>query len=130
MPHESIQLFNWYAGWSLVLLAFVTGALVGLGFHRDDFWGGYGSFRRRIVRLGHVALAALGLMNVVYSVAPGAGAASALGRAASVCFVVGGIAMPLVCFLTGWRARFRHLFFVPVLALVLAVVLVLFGASQ
>jgi hypothetical protein len=129
MPHATPQLLNWCAGWFLVLAAFVTGAAIGLRFHRDDFWGGYASFRRRIVRLGHVALAALGLMNVVYSVAPGAGAASALGRAASICFVVGGITMPLACFLTGWRARFRHLFAVPVLALVAAVVLVLCGAA-
>ena len=33
------------------------------------------------------------------------------------------------CFLTGWRVRFRHLFVVPVLALVAAVVLVLLGAA-
>jgi hypothetical protein len=50
-----------------VLLAFATGAGLGLFFHRDDFLGGYNSFRRRIVRLGHIALAALGMLNVIFS---------------------------------------------------------------
>lgn len=46
---------NWQAGWPLVLAAFVTGALIGRAFHRHDFLGGYGSFRRRLLRLGHIA---------------------------------------------------------------------------
>jgi hypothetical protein len=29
--------------------------------------------------------------------------------------------MPVVCFLTGWKKPFRHLFFVPVAALIVAV---------
>ena len=63
------HVLNWHFGWWLVLGAFVTGAVIGLFFHRDDFLGGYDSFRRRIVRLGHIALAALGMMNVLYAVA-------------------------------------------------------------
>ena len=35
---------------------------------------------------------------------------------------VGGVSMPAVCFLTGWRAGFRHLFFIPVTALAAAVI--------
>src|SRR6185436_7615620 len=59
---------NWYAGWGLILAAFVSGAGIGLFFHRDDFWGGYTSFRRRIVRLGHIALAALGMINLLFAI--------------------------------------------------------------
>jgi hypothetical protein len=44
--------------------------------------------------------------------------------------VIGGVAMPAVCFLTGWRKPFRHLFFVPVLALVLAVGFTLAGGGR
>lgn len=126
-PHH---ILNWYAGWSLVLTAFVTGAGLGLFFHREDFWGGYASFRRRIVRLGHIALAALGLMNVVFSYSPWPVAESFEGRAASLGFVVGGISMPLVCFLSGWHSWFRHLFFIPVIALVAAVWWTLSGAGH
>ena len=43
---------NFVAGWWLILAAFVSGTLIGLGFHREDFLGGYDSFRRRLVRLG------------------------------------------------------------------------------
>jgi hypothetical protein len=124
-PHHPL---NWYAGWGLVLAAFLSGAALGLAFHRDDFWGGYGSFRRRIVRLGHVALAALGLMNVVYSLSPWPAPGAFDGQAASVCYLVGGIAMPAVCFLTGWKEPCRYLFPIPVAALVLAVLWTLRGA--
>ena len=57
-------MINWYFGWISMLCAFGTGALIGLFFYRDEFLGGYASFRRRILRLGHIAQAALGMMNV------------------------------------------------------------------
>ena len=58
--------FNWTFGWLLILSAFLTGAGIGIFFERDDFLGGYGSFRRRLLRLGHISLAALGMLNVLY----------------------------------------------------------------
>jgi len=119
------HLINWYAGWGLILCAFLTGAIIGLGFHREEFWGGYSSFRRRIVRLGHIALAALGMMNVIFSVAvPGS---SQLQHASSILLIVGAVSMAGTCFLSGWKPVFRHLFFIPVLSLVTAVVLILIG---
>jgi hypothetical protein len=123
------HVMNFYAGWGMVLAAFVTGAAIGLFFHREDFWGGYASFRRRIVRLGHIALAALGMMNVVYALCPWPVVGTWVERGASTCFVVGGITMPAVCFLAGWRERARVLFAVPVLSLVAAVVLTLWGGG-
>jgi len=118
-------MLNWYVGWAMILSAFVTGAGLGLFFYRDDFLGGYPSFRRRILRLGHIALAALGMINVLYGAAgPGVEAADR-ARVASLGFIIGGLAMPAVCFLTAWRAGFRYLFFIPVIALVVAVVEVL-----
>ena len=124
------HVLNWQLGWWLVLLAFVTGAGLGLFFHRDDFLGGYNSFRRRIVRLGHIALAALGMLNVIFSYSPWPLPATAMGDSASLGFVVGGVAMPTVCFLTGWREGCRHLFFIPVVALMLAVVCTILGGAR
>jgi hypothetical protein len=116
-------LLNWKAGWMMILAAFVSGAGIGLFFHNENFWGGYGSFRRRIVRLGHIALAALGMMNILYALTPEQLQVSG----ASALFMIGGITMPAVCFLTGWRMPFRHLFFIPVLSLTAAVGLILIG---
>lgn len=118
---------NWTAGWACVLVAFVTGAAIGLGFHRNDFLGGYASLRRRMLRLGHIALAALGMMNVLFALGPWPAAGTLAARGASICFLAGALLMPLVCFLTAWRERFRHLFFLPVTALMLAVMFTLWG---
>ncbi len=59
---------NWSVGWWLILMAFVTGAILGLFFHDEKFMGGYDSFRRRLARLGHISLAALGMLNVLFAV--------------------------------------------------------------
>jgi len=125
-----VHSLNWYAGWLLLLSAFSTGAVLGLFFHRDDFLGGYPGFRRRLVRLGHIALAALGMLNLLYALSPWPSPSLWQAEAASVCFVLGGVSMPLVCFLSAWRMPWRHLFFIPVTALVLAVVFTLTGAPQ
>ena len=121
----TVHPLNWYAGWWLILAAFITGAGIGLFFHREDFWGGYASFRRRLVRLGHIALAALGGLNVLFSVATPAATTST--DAASLLLLIGAVSMGPVCFLTGWRQSFRRLFFIPVISLTAAVVLVLLG---
>ena len=119
---------NWYAGWVLILTAFITGAGMGLFFHRDDFWGGYTSFRRRLARLGHIALAALGTLNILFSIATPAEPSASL-RVASVLLIVGAVSMGSTCFLTAWRALFRRLFFIPVTSLLVAVLLILLGGA-
>jgi hypothetical protein len=126
-PHH---LQNWQAGWWLILAAFLTGASLGLSFHHDDFLGGYGSFRRRVLRLGHIALAALGMLNILYSLSPWPVSGDWHAAAASLCFVAGGVAMPAVCFLTAWKPLFRHLFALPVTVLTLAVIFTLQGVPS
>ena len=98
---------------------------MGLAFHRDDFLGGYGSFRRRVWRLGHIACVALGMLNLLY--AASARPQVPLAWLASPAWIVCGVAMPLACFLTGWRKGFRLCFVVPVLALLIAVTATLLG---
>lgn len=121
---------NFAAGWWLILAAFVTGALLGMGFHREDFLDGYGSFRRRLARLGHIALAALGGLNVLYGISPVPPGPTLLGASPGALLLAGAIAMPTVCFLSSWRKPFRHLFFVPVVLLVGGVVLILLALSR
>jgi hypothetical protein len=112
---------NWHLGWSLIALGFASGAVLGLGFHRDDFLGGYPSFSRRLARLGHIACVALGMLNVLYGLHAAPGGTLWLARATSLAWAAGAVAMPTVCWLTAWRAGFRRWFFVPVAALLSAV---------
>ena len=104
---------NLIAGWSGFLAGAVTGAAIGLCFHREDWLGGYGSFPRRLIRLGHIACFGLGLINILFALSADHLAASLPASAASALLIVGMITMPLNCFLTAWRKGFRHLFFVP-----------------
>ena len=120
---------NLYFGWAWVLLGFLSGAGIGLRFHRPDFLGGYDALPRRLVRLGHICFVALGMLNVLFAFSPVAAAQSA-GTTSSICFIAGGVLMPAVCFLTAWRPVLRRLFFVPVTVLVLAVVFTLIGVSS
>ncbi len=108
---------NWYTGWWMLLAAFATGAALGLFFAREEFMGGYASWRRRLTRLGHIALAALGMLNILYGVAqlPAPGSWQAQGASAGL--IIGGISMPLVCFLSAWKMGLKCLFPIPVVAL-------------
>ena len=119
---------NLLAGWVLLLASFASGAVIGLGFARDDFAGGYASFPRRMLRLGHIALAAMGMINLLFALS--VSRASATASAASVCFLAGGFLMPAVCFLAAWRKPLRHLFVLPVTTLIAAVVLTLLGGPS
>jgi hypothetical protein len=92
-------------------------------FWREDWLGGYGSWRRRMTRLGHVSFFGLGLINIAFELS-----VSRLGlphgaglRVASVSLCLGAATMPLVCYLAAWRQPYRHLFFVPVAAVVTGV---------
>lgn len=120
-PHP----FNWLAGWGFILLAFLTGAGIGLFFHKPGFLGGYDALPRRMLRLGHIALAALGMLNILFGLSPQA--VGAIDQIASISLLAGAASMPTVCFLTAWRTPARHLFFIPVLCLTTAVVVVLIG---
>jgi hypothetical protein len=115
-------------GWSWITLGFVTGALLGLRFHQTDWLGGYNSLRRRMLRLGHIAIVALGLVNVLvaYSL-PRANIADWQQHTASWAWIVGAITMPLVCGLTAWRPGFRHWFFVPVASLLTGAITMMIG---
>jgi len=96
----------------------------GLAFWREDWLGGYGAWRRRLVRLAHISFFGLGFLNIAFALSlPPLGLASGAGalRWAALLLVLGNIAMPAVCYLSAWRMPFRHLFAVPVTCVVLGV---------
>ena len=103
------------AGWLGMLGGAASGALLGLRFHREDWLGGYGSFRRRLMRLGHIAFFGLGFLNLLFAFSVRALPVPApFGHLAAASFVLAAVTMPLTCFLTAWRPPFRHLFPIPV----------------
>ena len=104
---------NLLAGWIGFLAGAVTGALMGLFFHRENWLGGYGSFPRRMIRLGHIACFGLGLINILFALTAATLSATTAISIASSLLVVAMITMPLNCFLTAWRKPFRLLFFIP-----------------
>ena len=67
------------------------------------------------------------MLNVLFSYASWPTTSETTAQSASVCFAIGGITMPLVCFLTGWKESARNLFFIPVTALIAAVLFTLLG---
>ena len=104
---------NLIAGWSGFLAGAATGAVMGLWFHREDWLGGYASFPRRMIRLGHIACFGLGLINILFALTAATLSPSPISQVASTLLVVGMVTMPLNCFLTAWKKPFRHFFLVP-----------------
>ncbi|MGI8603357.1 MAG: hypothetical protein ACR2OZ_10195 [Verrucomicrobiales bacterium] len=60
---DPITSFMLKFAWAGMLAGVLSGAFIGLFFHRDDWMGGYGSFRRRLTRLGHISFFGLGFIN-------------------------------------------------------------------
>lgn len=115
---------NLLAGWISILLGFVAGAVPGLSFWREDWLGGYGSWRRRMIRLAHISFFGLGFINLafVFTLPPWATIAHAAAlRWSGGLLVAGNATMPAVCYLAAWRQPFRQLFVVPVVCEVLGV---------
>ncbi len=113
---------NLVAAWIGILLGFVAGAVQGLFFHRDAWLGGYASWPRRMTRLGHISFFGLALMNLAYAVSIGMLEPRYNGVWPSRLFIIGAIAMPAVCYLSAFHKPFRHLFPIPVLALLTATI--------
>ena len=116
------------AGWSGMLLGLFAGGAIGLFFHQESFAGGYGSFRRRLMRLGHVAFFGLGILNVLFALTLNlTGAELRYPALASCSLIAGAVLMPLVCFLSAWKAPFRHLFAIPVVCVAISIILLTEG---
>ena len=127
-PPDPVVLLTLKAVWCGMLLGVVSGAVIGLFFHREDWMGGYGSYRRRLTRLGHISFFGLAFVNLGFAFTQHVvhlGAAHA--QVAMWGFLIGAAMMPTVCFLSAWRKPFRHLFFIPVLGVLTGVVGTLAG---
>jgi hypothetical protein len=107
---------NLYTAWIAFLLGSLAGAVMGLFFHGEIWLGGYGSWRRRMIRLGHIAFFGLGLINLAFALTINVFHMESGARLPSILLVIGAATMPLVCYLSAFKTYFRHLFFIPALA--------------
>jgi hypothetical protein len=107
---------NLVGGWIAILAGLVTGVALGLFFHKEEWLGGYASWPRRMLRLGHISFFGTGLLNILF----------ALSLAAlkiepqpigSLAMLASTVAMPSVCAASAFWKPARHLFFIPVLCL-------------
>ncbi len=113
---------NLYAAWICFLCGALAGATTGLFFHGEDWLGGYTHWRRRMVRLGHIAFFGIGLLNLAFALtAESVGLTTGL-LLPSCLLILGAVTMPVVCYLSAWREGFRHLFFIPAGAVTVAIV--------
>ena len=120
--------FSLLAGWIGMLAGAISGALFGLVFHQEQWMGGYGSFRRRLTRLGHISFFGLGFLNMLFGLSVKAVPLPLpYAHVASLGFIAGAVTMPLCCFLSAWRPAFRHLFPIPVVSIVSGILSVLIG---
>ena len=118
---------NILAAWLGILCGVSGGALAGLFFHDDAWLGGYGSWRRRLTRLGHISFFGIAFLNLAFAVTlrqPGWAPHSALPGAALA--AAQGL-MPMACFLAAWRKPWRHAFVVPVGCVLVGVVGLILG---
>lgn len=119
---------NLIGGWVDMLAGVLAGAIIGLFFHRDDWMGGYGSYRRRLIRLGHISFFGLGFLNLIFA-ATVVQLQLPFGylQVASISLLAAAITMPVICFLSAWRKPMRHLFPVPVLAAIVGILAIVTG---
>ena len=122
-----METLNLWAAWIGILLGMLSGAGHGLFFHRADWLDGYGSWRRRLTRLGHISFFGLAFVNLAFFftvdhlIGAKASALSGAVEVASWLLVAGAVLMPIVCYGSAWRRTWRILFAVPVSCLVLGV---------
>ncbi len=118
MKLDALQ-FNLGLAWLWILLGFLSGMVLGMFFHHENWLGGYGSLRRRMYRLGHISFFGLGAVNLFFwitmKLSPAAGA---LVHFASGAFILGAITMPLCCLVMAHFPKLHLIFAVPVVSLI------------
>jgi hypothetical protein len=116
MPNNP-YLFNLSVAWVGILLGLLSGSFIGLFFHQEGWLEGYSSWRRRMLRLGHISFLGIALLNFafVFSLS-NLGIVTVLWVPA-LCFAFAEFAMPSVCFLSAFWQPARFLFPLPVVAL-------------
>ena len=122
---------NLFLAWLWILLGFVTGMVLGMFFHGENWLGGYNSFKRRMYRLGHISFFGLGVVNLCfYLTMQSLSSAGSYAGAASWLLIVGAITMPVSCVIMAHFPKAHAIFSVPVLSLIAGAVLTLMEVAK
>jgi hypothetical protein len=113
---------NAIAGWACIAAGVVAGIGCGLFFHNEAWLGGYGSWRRRLIRLAHISFFGIGLLNLAYALTIQSLHWPSPPSVVSDALAAAGLLMPVTCYLAAWQIRLRHLFAVPVGCVLIGVV--------
>lgn len=109
---------NLYSAWIGILLGSVFGAIQGLFFHKKEWLGGYGSWERRMTRLGHISFFGIAFINIAFVVTVDNFNIDQEVFIPSTLFIVGAIGMPLICYLSAFKKVIRHFFYIPALSII------------
>ncbi len=121
-------MWNEPLGWTAILASIGMGLYMGVKFQREGWLGGYDAFPRRMVRLAHVALAALGMLNILLAQSlPRLRLAPQLRALASLSYITAAILMPACCLWLAAGRRHFGIFAVPVGSLAAGLILTLGG---
>jgi len=126
MHNIDLCVVHLFAAWAGFLCGVVSGAVVGLFFHQECWLGGYSSYPRRLIRLGHISFFGLGFLNALFAFTVSVvHTPDLIAYLASTGLLAGAITMPLCCFAAAWRKPLRFMFPVPVGSLLIGVALTL-----
>src|ERR1035441_8087261 len=121
-----IAQLNLCFAWLWILLGFVSGLVLGLFFHGENWLGGYGSFKRRMFRLAHISFFCLGALNLLfYLTVQNLSLSGSQIHRASLAFIIGAIAMPICCVIMAHFPKAHLIFAVPVVSLITGGILIL-----
>ena len=118
---------NILAAWVGILAGVLVGVAQGLMFHKEDWLGGYGSWRRRLMRLGHVSFFGIAFLNLAFAWTVRQSGWRPASDAPGMALAAAELLMPLVCYLAAWRQPMRRLFFAPVACVLFAVAALVLG---
>jgi hypothetical protein len=117
---------NLVFAWGGILLGFLSGMVLGMFFHGENWLGGYASFKRRMYRLTHISFFGLGVVNLLFCLTvQNFSLAGPLVHFASLAFITGAIAMPVCCVVMAHFPKAHMIFAVPVVSLIAGGILTL-----
>lgn len=105
---------NIAGGWCLISIGIFLGMVIMPVFLKDSLLGGYGSVKRRLIRLGHIAFVVLGIINILYGL---------MDKGNSLPLLIGGIGMASGCIISAFWDKYKFV-------LVVFAVLVLYGTAN